>query len=216
MKINENQVIILGCHKSKDNIKTAHAIGTQRFKIFKLELNNDANLKVHEKIFLDDAQIKKIITTMSYHDLSNAEKGEVEKAVRSIIISNQSRFLDFFNAQNKDASQLHLLGDISRKSSLKILDKKEKDGDFTSFKDIEKRISQIKDVEDLITQRVLYEIIELPQSNKGRPVYLFVNAKRANIKKEFKLSKFEDDDSFFIEKLKKQGMIESSGKKLKW
>lgn len=216
MKINENQVIILGCHNSKDNVKTAHAIGTQRFKIFKLELSEDSNLKIRDKIFLDDDQIKKIITTMSYHDLSNAEKAEIETAVRSIINSNQSRFLEFFNKQNKDGSQLHLLGDISRKSSLKILDKKEKDGDFTSFKDIEKRISQIKDVEDLITERVLYEIIELPQSNKGRPVYLFVNAKRGNIKKEYKLSKFEDDDSFFIEKLKKQGMIESSGKKLKW
>ena len=68
----------------------------------------------------------------------------------------------------------------------------------------------------MITERVLYEIIELPQSNKGRPVYLFANAKRGNIKKEYKLSKFEDDDSFFIEKLKKQGMIESSGKKLKY
>ena len=45
---------------------------------------------------------------------------------------------------------------------------------------------------------------------------MFVNAKRANIKVEQKLDNFENDDSFFIEKLKKEGMIESSGKKLKW
>lgn len=216
MKFKENQVLILGSRKSKDNIITAHAIGTQRFTLYKLELNENANLKIQEKIFMDDEQIKKIITTMSYHDLSNAEKNEVTKAVYSIITTNQGRFVNFFNEQNKEASQLHFLENITIKSSLKILDDKEKNGDFTSFEDIEKRIRGIKDVEELIGKRVLYELIELPQNNKGRPVYLFVNAKRSNQKKKYQLSDFEKDDSFFIEKLKKQGMIESSGKKLKW
>ena len=218
MKITEDQVLILGCHKSKDNIKTAHAIGTQRYTLFKLELNDDIKLKAQDKIFIGEGndKIKKIITTMSYHDLSNSEKNEVEKAVHSIIISNENRYVDFFNKQNKEGSQLHLLEGISRKSSLRILSKKEEGGDFTSFKDIEKRISGIKDAEDLIAKRVLYEIIEMPQVKKGRPIYLFVNAKRANIKVEQKLDNFENDDSFFIEKLKKEGMIESSGKKLKW
>ena len=80
MKITEDQVLILGCHNSKDNIKTAHAIGTQRFTLFKLELNEDIELKAQDKIFIGEGndKIKKIITTMSYHDLSNNEKNEVE------------------------------------------------------------------------------------------------------------------------------------------
>ena len=218
MKITEEQVLILGCHESKDNIKTAHAIGTQRFTLFKLELNDDVNLKAQDKIFIgkDNDKIKKIITTMSYHDLSNSEKNEIEKAVHSIIITNQEKYIAFFNKQTKEGTQLHLLEGISRKSALRILDKKEEGGDFISFNDIEKRISGIKDAEDLIAKRVLYEIIEMPQVKKGRPIYLFVNAKRATIKEESKLDTFENDDSFFIEKLKKEGMIESSGKKLKW
>ncbi len=217
MKINEEEVLILGCHESKDNIKTAHAIGTQRFTLLKLELKDELELKAQDKIFIgkNNDYVKKIITNMNYYDLSNDEKDEVEKAIHNIVITHQNRYVDFFNEQSKEGSKLHLLEGISRKSAIKILSKKELDGDFKSFNDIEKRISGINDVEDLISKRVLYELIEQPQIKKGRPVYLFVNAKKGNIKKEKKLSNFEEDDSFFLEKLKKEGIIENFNKKLR-
>lgn len=216
-KNSEDQVLILGCNKSKDGVKTAHGIGTQRFTLLKLELDGDVELKAQDKIFIRNSdEVKKIVRALSYDDLSNSEKSEVEKAVHSIVITNKDKYLNFYNSQTKDASKLHLLEGISQKSSLKFLAKKEELGDFKSFEDIDRRISFIDDSENLIAKRVLYELIEQQHVQKGRPVHLFVDVKMSRRKQEQKLDKFEDDDSFFLEKLKKQGLIESSGKKLKF
>lgn len=214
MKIREDQVIILGCHKSKDNVKTANAIGTNRFTLVQLELDDDVELKAHDKVFINSDEVKKVITNLGYGNLSNAEKNEFEKAVHTIIVSNSEKYINFFNYQSKESSKLHLLEGISKKASLKFLNKKEEIGKFDSFEEINKKISFIEDSENLIAKRVLYEIIEQPFVKKGRPINLFTDVKWTNKKVESKLDSFEDNDDFFIEKLKKQGLIESSGKRL--
>ena len=70
-------------------------------------------------------------------------------------------------------------------------------GDFESFEDIDNRVSFIESSKDLIVNRVLYELIELPKIKKGRPLYLFTRVKRSNKKEVQEYDEFVTDDSRF-------------------
>ena len=216
MKKNEDYGLVLSTKESEDK-KSARIVGTNYFQLVDFELNPDANVKVQDKIFIgkDSEIIKQERSQLSYDDLNRDEEFELEKAVHSIVIANEPKYLKFFNEQSKDASQLHLLDDISRKLGSKILTEKELNGDFESFEDIDKRIRFIESSKDLIVKRILYEIIELPKIKKGRPAYLFTVVKRSNKKEVPEYDEFVTDDSRFIEMIKEKGLLEKEGKRIR-
>ncbi len=217
MSKNEDYGIVLSQKVTKDNINTANVMGTNKFTLINIELNEGVELRPQEKILItkDSDKVKKLNHRLSYDDLSNVELQEVEKAIHTIIITNENKYVDFFNRQSKEGTQLHFLDGISRKNAIKVLDDKEKNGKFESFEDINKRISFIEDSEDLIAKRVLYELSELNKIRQGRPTYLFTVVKRSTKKETLELDEFEDDDSYFIEKLKREGLISQEGKRIK-
>ena len=216
MKKNEDYGLVLSTKESEDK-KSARIVGTNYFQLVDFELNPDANVKVQDKIFIgnDSELIKQERSQLSYDDLNKDEEFELEKAVHSIVIANEPKYVKFFNEQSKDASQLHLLDEISRKLGSKILTEKELNGDFESFEDIDKRIRFIESSKDLIVKRVLYEIIELPKIKKGRPAYLFTVVKRSNKKEVPEYDEFVTDDSRFIEMIKEKGLLEKEGKRIR-
>lgn len=209
--------IVLSQKLTKDNVNMGVVMGTEKFTLKRIELNEDVRLKPQDKILItkDSKELKKTNQKLSYDDLSNEEQIEAEKAIHSIVIANENKYVGFFNKQSKDGTQLHLLEGISRKNSMKIIEEKELNGDFESFEDIDKRINFIDDSEDLIAKRVLYELSELNKVKKGRPTYLFASVKRSSKKEVLELDEFEDDDSFFIEKLKREGLVEQEGKRIR-
>ena len=217
MSKNEDYGIVLSQKITKDNINTANVMGTNKFTLINIELNEGVELRPQEKILItkDSDKVKKLNNRLSYDDLSNDELHEVEKAIHTIVITNENKYVDFFNRQSKEGTQLHFLDGISRKNAIKVLDDKEKNGKFESFEDINKRISFIEDSEELIAKRVLYELSELNKIRQGRPTYLFTIVKRSTKKETLELDEFEDDDSYFIEKLKREGLISQEGKRIK-
>ena len=216
MKKDEDYGLVLSTKESEDN-KSARIVGTSHFQLVDFELNPDADVRVQEKIFIGKGNetIKQERSQLSYDDLNKDEEFELEKAVHSIVIANEPKYIKFFNDQSKDASQLHLLDGISRKTGSKILAEKELNGDFESFEDIDNRIKFIESSKDLIVKRVLYEIIELPKIKKGRPAYLFTVVKRSNKKEVPEYDDFVTDDSRFIEMIKEKGLLEKEGKRIK-
>ena len=216
MKKDEDYGLVLSTKESEDN-KSARIVGTSHFQLVDFELDPDADVRVQEKIFIGKGNetIKQERSQLSYDDLNKDEEFELEKAVHSIVIANEPKYIKFFNDQSKDASQLHLLDGISRKLGSKILAEKELNGDFESFEDIDERIKFIDSSKDLIVKRVLYEIIELPKIKKGRPAYLFTVVKRSNKKEVPEYDDFVTDDSRFIEMIKEKGLLEKEGKRIK-
>lgn len=217
MKKYEDYGLVLSI-KENDDSKTARIITTNYFQLVEFELNLDANVKVQDKIFIgrDSDIVKQERSQLSYDDLNKKEEFEVEKAVYSIVIANEPKYVNFFNRQSKEASQLHLLGDdLSRKLGSKILAEKEENGDFESFEDIDKRIRFIESSRDLVVGRVLYELIEEPKVKKGRQVYLFTIVKMSNKKEVPEYDEFVTDDSRFIEMIKEKGLLEKEGKRIR-
>lgn len=217
MKKYEDYGLVLSI-KENDDSKTARIITVNYFQLVEFELNLDANVKVQDKIFIgrDSDIVKQERSQLSYDDLNKNEEFEVEKAVYSIVIANEPKYVNFFNRQSKEASQLHLLGDdLSRKLGSKILAEKEENGDFESFEDIDKRIRFIESSRDLVVGRVLYELIEEPKVKKGRQVYLFTIVKMSNKKEVPEYDEFVTDDSRFIEMIKEKGLLEKEGKRIR-
>lgn len=203
--------------KENDDVKTARIVTTEYFQLVDFELNPDANLKVQDKVFIgkDNDIIKQERSQLSYDDLNKDEEFELEKAIHSIVVQNEPKYIKFINKQSKEASQLHLLDkDLSRKLASKILTEKELNGDFESFEDIDNRIRFIDSSLELIVGRILYELIEMPKIKRGRPVYLFTVVKRSNKKEVTEYDDFVTDDTRFIEMIKEKGLLEKEGKRI--
>lgn len=217
MNENENYALVLGQIKTKDNKNTANVVGTERFTLLHIELKEGVDVNPQDKILLTkhSDEVEKINYRISYDNLSNAEKEELNRAIHRIILTDEKKYVHFFNSQSRDRMQLHFLDGISRKAGTKIVSEREKK-DFESFEDINKRVSFIDDSEELIFKRVFYELTE-PNNKNESQCYLFVNIKYKQSKKpkEPKLDDFEKSDKFFIEKLKKEGLLEKSGKLIK-
>ena len=216
MKKSEDYGLVLSSKESEDK-KSARIITTNHFQLVDFELNPDANLKVQDKVFIgkDNDIIKQERAQLSYDDLNKKEEFEVEKAIHSIVITDEPKYVKFFNDQSKEASQLHKLDGISRKLGSKILTEKEENGDFESFEDIDNRVRFIESSKDLIVKRVLYELIEEPKIKKGRQVYLFAAVKKSNKKEVPEYDEFVTDDSRFIEMIKEKGLLEKEGKRIR-
>lgn len=217
MNENENYALVLGQIKTKDNKNTANVVGTERFTLLHIELKEGVDVNPQDKILLTkhSDEVEKINYRISYDNLSNSEKEELNRAIHRIILTDEKKYVHFFNSHSRDRMQLHFLDGISRKAGTKIVSEREKK-DFESFEDINKRVSFIDDSEELIFKRVFYELTEPKKKNENQ-VYLFVNIKYKQSKKpkEPKLDDFEKSDKFFIEKLKKEGLLEKSGKLIK-
>ena len=213
---NENFGLVIGTRDGEDK-KTARIIGYDYFILMDLDLNEDVDVKLQDKIPLgkDSEFVKQERAHLSYDDLNKNEEFEVEKAVFSIVIANEPKYVKFFNDQSKEASQLHFLDHKNRKKGSKIIAEKELNGDFESFEDIDNRVSFIESSKDLIVNRVLYELIELPKVKKGRPLYLFTKVKRSNKKEVQEYDEFVTDDSRFIEMIKEKGLLEKDGKRIR-
>ena len=217
MNENENYALVLGQIKTKDEKNTANVVGTDRFTLLHVELKDGVEVNPQDRILLSkySDEVEKIGYRISYDNLSNSEKEELNKAIHRIILDDEKKYVNFFNRQNRERMQLHFLDGISRKAGTKIVAQREKK-DFESFEDINKRISFIDDSEELIFKRVFYELSELKNTNDIQ-CYLFVNIKHKQGKKlkEPQLDDFEKSDKFFIEKLKKEGLLEKSGKRIR-
>lgn len=217
MNENENYALVLGQIKTKDNKNTANVVGTERFTLLHIELKEGVDVNPQDKILLTkhSDEVEKINYRISYDNLSNSEKEELNRAIHRIILTDEKKYVHFFNRQSRDRMQLHFLDGISRKAGTKIVSEREKK-DFESFEDINKRVSFIDDSEELIFKRVFYELTE-PRNKNENQIYLFVNIKYKQSKKakEPKLDDFERSDKVFIEKLKKEGLLEKSGKLIK-
>ena len=200
MNENENYALVLGQIKTKDNKNTANVVGTERFTLLHIELKDGVDVNPQDKILLTkySDEVEKINYRISYDNLSNSEKEELNRAIHRIILTDEKKYVG-----------------ISRKAGTKIVSEREKK-DFESFEDINKRVSIIDDSEELIFKRVFYELTE-PNNKNENQCYLFVNIKYKQSKKakEPKLDDFEKSDKFFIEKLKKEGLLEKSGKRIR-
>jgi len=135
-------------------------IGTSNFSL--LELISDGSAKSQEVIITEDGVIRRI----TYEKLTQVAKNELEKAVETIVNSNQERFVNFFNNAKPIGirrHQLDLLPMIGKKHRENILKYLSANGRFNSFDDI-KNIGLMPDPMKIVITRIIDEIKDGPEN----------------------------------------------------
>ena len=103
--------------------------------------------------------ILRIIRRINYDDLTQNAKNELENAVRTIVETNEQRFVEFFNTSMPVTPRMHaleVLPGVGKKIAMKILSEREREP-FKSYEDIKKRVS-LQDPVELLVKRIIHEL----------------------------------------------------------
>lgn len=155
-----------------------YALGDVEFKLFELVTKPNVAVNIGTRTFIgkDSPEQKRDIIDhvkrrITYNDLTSNAVSELEFAVTEIVMSNQEKYVRFFNIAEAISMKKHLLEELPGlgKKSLNVILEERKKGDFKDFADLAQRTA-IKNPEKLIVDRILLEI-----EDPDRKRYLFVS-----------------------------------------
>lgn len=161
----ENAIVLDYLQRGKsDSYKTepmAQVLGTQFFTL--LEVVPKIDLAIHEKVYIGkDARekISLIKRRIESKDLTSTALAELNKAIETIVLSDEKRFVEFLNSARPitiKRHQLELLPGFGKKHLFAILEEREKKP-FESFADMEARVKLLPNVAKSISKRVMEEL----------------------------------------------------------
>jgi putative nucleotide binding protein len=139
------------------------AIGLEQFKLLELVPKPAAELGLHEKVYIGDAErekIERVKRRIGYAELTQTARGELPFIVEEIVKEREPDFVAYFNKAvsiTPKLHMLHLLPGIGKKLMWEILDERQKKP-FGSFSDISARIKSIPHPDKMIIARILEEL----------------------------------------------------------
>jgi putative nucleotide binding protein len=154
-----------------------YAVGDDEFKLFELVPKPSVIVNIGERVYIgkDPARrtvIDHVKRRVGPGDLTHGAMAELEYCVSEIVLSNQQRFIRFFNEAEPISMRKHLLEELpglGKKTMTTILDERTKGGPFKDFKNLTERTG-VKTPEKLISARI---VLELKDNDMKR--YLFVS-----------------------------------------
>jgi putative nucleotide binding protein len=141
---------------------TVILLGDQNFTLLEAKVKPGFAPKPQDRVYVGKEsreEITHIAGRIGYEDLTAAAREELETAIRSIILSDEKRYVGFFNtaqAVTTRMSELRILKGIGKKYMMQILRERERKP-FDSFDDLQKR-TQIPSPILLITKRIIVEL----------------------------------------------------------
>ena len=154
-----------------------YALGSEEFKLFELVPKLGVVINIGDCVYIGKEASQRTVVDhvkrrIGPSDLTHGATAELEYCVNEIVLSNQPRFIRFFNEAEPISMRKHLLEELpglGKKTMMAILDERSKNGHFKDFKDLSERAS-VKNPEKLISARIVQEITD---NNMKR--YLFVS-----------------------------------------
>lgn len=147
------------------HLKTAiaQALGKSTLVLLELVPKKDTFLQPHEDVYIGEGKREKIhhiVGRVTPEKLTQTARSELNYVIKDIVLSDEKRFVDFFNSAgpiNMRMHQLELLPGIGKRHMLAILEVRE-EKDFESFEDIKSRVKLLPDPEKAIIKRILLEL----------------------------------------------------------
>jgi len=140
----------------------AYVLTEEEFRLAELELEADAGIGIGDRIDLGDEDAVARIRDIEYEDLPSGARSEIEYVAEEIVVSNEERFVDFYNDAQPITLRLHqlnLLPGIGKKLRNNILDARDR-RPFGSFTDLEGRVDGLHNPKDVLVERILEELRE--------------------------------------------------------
>ena len=138
-------------------------IGENKFTLLEAVPKPEVQFKVGEKVYIGKGERDKIAlikSRLTYNELTEGARNELNRLIPEIIRKNEQRFVDVFNIAgpiNIREHALELLPGIGKKHLQGILKARE-EKKFKSFKDISERVSLLQDPVKLLTERIIIEL----------------------------------------------------------
>lgn len=175
----EEQAIILdylpyGYPLEKKMMPIALAIGSKNFTLLQLIPRRGIKLEIGEIVYIGEGKRDKIyyiLGKLPENKITETAKEQLQSFVEKIILSDEKKFVDFFNkaeAINTRLHQLELLPGFGKKHTEAIL-KARGENLFESFEDLKTRVSNLPDPKKVIEKRLIEEIMGKEK------YYFFVN-----------------------------------------
>ncbi len=141
----------------------AFALGTAEFRLYEFTLADDAGISIADRVSVDppDEGLERI-SEVGYDDLSGGARSELEYVVSDLLEEEESRFVEFYNEAGPITLRLHqldLLPGIGEKLRNAILDERKR-SPFSSFEEIDERVSGVHDPREVVEERIMEEIRE--------------------------------------------------------
>jgi putative nucleotide binding protein len=140
----------------------AYAVDVSEFGLYELVLTDAAAVSIGDDIDLDDTDSTERISEIEYEDLPSGANSELDYAIEDIVEANEQRFVDFYNDAQPITLRLHqlnLLPGIGKKLRNNILDERKRQP-FSSFEELEERISGLHNPKEVLVERIIEELRE--------------------------------------------------------
>lgn len=137
-------------------------LGEEYLTLLEAAINENYRPRVGMRLYIGKdvpRDILRILGRISYDELTENAKIELENAVQKIVQTNEQKFVSFFNTCTPISPRLHaleLIPSIGKKSMQKILEERERKP-FESFKDLHERGGLLDPVK-AITKRIMDEL----------------------------------------------------------
>jgi len=139
----------------------AQIIGVNFFSL--LEVVPKEELEPGDVVFVgkgDRNKVSHVKRRIMFDELTSYAKTEIESTLNKIVISQEDRFVNFFNTSGAISIRSHkleLLPGVGKKLMKEILKERDREP-FKSFKDIQERISSMPDPAHMIVKRIISEL----------------------------------------------------------
>ena len=137
-------------------------IGEEKFTLLEA-VPKVPEIKIGERVYIGKGERDKIAIIkgrLSYSDLTEVSKSELNNAISNVIRSNEKKFVGIFNSAGPLNIRMHpleLLPGIGKKHLSAILDARD-EKPFESYADISSRVTLLQDPVKLLTDRVVLEL----------------------------------------------------------
>ena len=138
-------------------------VGEKHFVLMEMMPKENVAPRSHDKVYIGEGDrpvIDHVKRRIIYTEISHAAQMELPSAIEKIVVTNEDKFLAFFNEAYPITTRLHmleLLPGIGKKLMWGIIDARKK-GKFASFKDLVERVKGLHAPEKLVMNRVIDEL----------------------------------------------------------
>ncbi len=147
------------------NIKEpiAYVVGVDYYTLLLVTIKPGVPVQPLEELYIGPGKrpkVKSILKRVSIKDLPLIAKQNLEIVLKDLIKKQEKKFVEFFNKAgpyNIKVHTLELLPGIGKTILEYILNERNKKP-FESFEDIEKRVKGLKNVENIIYERIIREL----------------------------------------------------------
>ena len=141
----------------------AQGIGEKHFVLMEMMTKENVVPMSHDRVYIGEGDrpvIDHVKRRIIFSELTNSAQMELPSVIEKIILSDEERFLSFFNDAYPITTRLHmleLLPGIGKKLMWAIIEERKK-GKFESINQLVSRVKGLHTPEKLLMNRILEEL----------------------------------------------------------